>query len=344
LNSLIMKVHLVLLSIQFAFAGWHVLGKTALNSGVEPLLLALYRGLFSALLLIVTAWYLQKNGHINTILFQTKHSPRFILMGFLNYGNMVGSIVGLKYTSAINYAILQPSIPVFAMGLSFFLGLEPATRMKALGVLVSAVGAVYVECQSMSLTISEKESYQPILGNTIIISQCLSMAGLTVVQKPFMKTYPAIVVVAWHSLFAACFTTLTCMVSGLETLWFEATDTLAWVALVYAVVVASYYCYFAYGWALKVASPTVVLAYSTFQPVGTMILSYIFMGTHTTTENIIGGAIVVLGLVLTMWNSSKEEEKKDNRLHQLKEKDKERGSSHNPLLSSETMFEQESTH
>mmetsp|Transcript_19378 Transcript_19378/g.29294 ORF Transcript_19378/g.29294 Transcript_19378/m.29294 type:complete len:156 (+) Transcript_19378:82-549(+) len=86
----------------------------------------------------------------------------------------------------------------------------------------------------------------------------------------------------------------------MESYVFEAKDSWAWVSLGYAVIVVTCYAYFALGWALKHASPTLVLAYSSFQPIGTMILAFVFLGNNSWSgPNVVGGMMVVIGLVLT---------------------------------------------
>ncbi len=59
------------------------------------------------------------------------------------------------------------------------------------------------------------------------------------------------------------------------------------------------------GWAGKKTSPAVITVYSTVQPVGTTVLSFIAFGTLITVPEVVGGFLVACGLILTglnLWN------------------------------------------
>eukprot|EP00639_Heterosigma_akashiwo_P010125 CAMPEP_0206369928 /NCGR_PEP_ID=MMETSP0294-20121207/5594_1 /ASSEMBLY_ACC=CAM_ASM_000327 /TAXON_ID=39354 /ORGANISM="Heterosigma akashiwo, Strain CCMP2393" /LENGTH=133 /DNA_ID=CAMNT_0053816787 /DNA_START=227 /DNA_END=625 /DNA_ORIENTATION=- len=131
-----------------------------------------------------------------------KHLPYFAWLGLLSFGNTVGSVVALRFTTPVNFAILQPSIPVFAMVISFCLGIEPASIQKGLGVLCSVGGAVCVQYGALAAAGNRATARDlpgaVLLGNALTVLQCLAMAGLTVAQRSALRLYPATVVAGWH--------------------------------------------------------------------------------------------------------------------------------------------------
>jgi drug/metabolite transporter (DMT)-like permease len=81
---------------------------------------------------------------------------------------------------------------------------------------------------------------------------------------------------------------------------------LPWLALTYATLFATLYAYNAYSWAGKRVSPAITTVYNTLQPVGTCVLSFIIMGTVVNIAEILGGLLVMLGLVVTVYGRQKE--------------------------------------
>jgi hypothetical protein len=48
--------HVAVLCAQLFFSGWHILGKLALNSGVNPIIFACYREIAASILMFGTAY------------------------------------------------------------------------------------------------------------------------------------------------------------------------------------------------------------------------------------------------------------------------------------------------
>lgn len=68
----------------------------------------------------------------------------------------------------------------------------------------------------------------------------------------------------------------------------------------YAAVLGTAFNYNAYSYAGTVVAPGVISIYSTLQPLGTAILSFIFLHSKATTGEVLGGILVVLGLIITV--------------------------------------------
>lgn len=68
----------------------------------------------------------------------------------------------------------------------------------------------------------------------------------------------------------------------------------------YAAVFGTAFNYNAYSYAGSIVAPGVVSIYSTLQPLGTAILSFIFLNSKATTGEILGGVLVIIGLFVTV--------------------------------------------
>jgi drug/metabolite transporter (DMT)-like permease len=81
---------------------------------------------------------------------------------------------------------------------------------------------------------------------------------------------------------------------------------LPWLGLGYATLFATLYAYNAYSWAGKRVSPAITTVYNTLQPVGTSVLSVIFLHHHITLPEILGGLLVMVGLIITVYGRQQE--------------------------------------
>lgn len=81
---------------------------------------------------------------------------------------------------------------------------------------------------------------------------------------------------------------------------------LPWLGLGYATIFSTLYAYNAYSWAGKRVSPAITTVYNTLQPVGTSVLSVIFLHHTVTLPEIVGGLLVMIGLIITVYGRQQE--------------------------------------
>jgi drug/metabolite transporter (DMT)-like permease len=63
---------------------------------------------------------------------------------------------------------------------------------------------------------------------------------------------------------------------------------------------STFFNYNAYSWAGSIVSPGIISVYSTLQPVGTAVLSLVFLHLKATAGEILCGILVIIGLLLTV--------------------------------------------
>eukprot|EP00953_Heterococcus_sp_UTEX-ZZ885_P010458 6109-Heterococcus_DN1.PRE.2 len=211
-------LHVVLVSVSLAFSGWHVCAKIALNDGVNPMALALLREALATVLMSCMAVRCEGWQRMDR-----KHFPRLLLLGFCSFVNVVGAILAIKLLSPTAVALMQPSIPVFAMIISFLCGEEGMSRLKACGVLTAVSGAVWVQYNTVRTQAPDNSATQDsadqdggsnttaIIGGLILVAQCLCMALLTVAQRPMLTQYPSMTLTAWYYAVGSMFTLLACI-------------------------------------------------------------------------------------------------------------------------------------
>jgi drug/metabolite transporter (DMT)-like permease len=279
------KVHAALLFVQVTFGAFHVFGK-GLLSQLPPLAIVASRSLVSMPLLLVLALRVDKT------IPPARDLVRFAVLGFLGiFANQLLYVFGLQLTSAINAAIIMPSIPVCVALIAWATGTEPMTRAKALGVSLAVAGALAILDPSRLAHASGS-----LLGNALLLGNCLVYAFYLVLQRDLLLRYHPLTVVSW----AFGFGGLGIVAVSAPTLArtdFSHLTTGGWVALAYIAVIPSGVNYALNSWALVRSSPALVATYTTLQPVAAAVLAIFILGEHATWQEALGFGLIAAGLM-----------------------------------------------
>lgn len=277
-------VHTALLAVQVIFAGFHVVAKILLEV-LDPLALAGLRVGLATPLLMAIAW------GVDRTIPRWRDLPTLALLGFLGvFANQLLFIVGLGYTTATNAAILMPSIPVFAVAVGAVLKIEKIGRRRIAGIALSALGAlVMVNPLSFSL------AGGALLGNGLILANCLFFAAFLVLQRPILRRLP------WRTVIAGTFFFGTLGVLAVAWPRLAAVDVAALPAsvgwgLAFIVLFPTVLTYSLNTWAVRRSSASLTAAYTTLQPVAAAGLAAIFLAERPGWLEAAGFLLIVGGL------------------------------------------------
>lgn len=278
-------VHLGLLLVQVLFSVFHVVGKVVLEE-ISPLALAGLRVALAAPVLVAVALWRDR-------CIPTWRDLRWLaLLGFLGvFANQLLFMIGLSYTTASNAAILMPSIPVFALALSVLFRIQRPTRARVLGVL-SAVGGAVVLLDPTGFTLAD----DTILGNLLILTNCLSYSAFLVLQRPMVERLPWRTVIAGSFLFGGL-GILTVSAQDLMELTRQPVSPAVWLGVLYIGLLVTGLGYFLATWAVRRSSPTLVAAYTTLQPLLSVALAVMLLGEELGWREGTGFALIALGLL-----------------------------------------------
>lgn len=285
-------LHLALLAVQASFSGFHVVGKLVLQD-VPPLALACLRVLFATPLLLCFA--ARRGGRLPEL----RWLPKLAMLGLFGvFLNQVLFIIGLSYSTPTNAAILMTSIPAFAVGVAALLGLERLGPYRLAGVILATCGAlVILDPTRFSLADST------LLGNLLILINCLSYAAFLVLQRPMLRQLP------WQTVIAGAFVfgSLGVLAVGGTTLArLPATSLSAatWIGVLYILIFPTTLGYLLNSWAIQRSSSLLAAAYTTLQPLLTALLSSLFLAENLTWRQAIGFALIASGLWCVSWRSA----------------------------------------
>lgn len=280
----IVSVHAALAFVQISFGAFYVVSKLVIEQ-IHPLSLAGVRVLFAAPLLLIMALVLDKTRpHLRDI-------PTLALLGLFGVClNQLLFIIGLKHTTAMNAAILMPSIPVFAAGFAVIFKVERFSVSRLIGILIAVTGALVVlEFTKFS---ADRSMFW---GNVLILLNCVSYSIFLVMQRPLLQRLPALTTIAWSFVFGGMGVLAVThrQVAALATV--TLTPSLL-SALAFIIFIATILNYYLNTWAVQQTTPSLVAAYITLQPVTSAFLSIVFLSQKFTSKEIIGLLLILGGL------------------------------------------------
>lgn len=304
-------VVLGLVAVSASFAGNSIVMKVALTECVDAVVLSFLRDVGGAALLL---GYCKATGSL--VYPKPEDGLHFVILGVLGvYIGQQFMVVGLQYVTPLNAMLLQPLQPVLTVLLGALIGTEPLDlgetvgRLKLLGILLAAAGAVYSAYMgslvdhthgggSASTHACSHARSGVLTGNLLLLIQCVCGALYQLLQKRLLSSreaYPPVAVAAWMYVVGAISVALVLPVCKLEPEYWRIPPT-GWLAVTYAVVMTSAFNYGVQAWANKHSSPAFVTAFFPLQVVFTAVFSAVFLRQQPTLTDLVGGATIITGL------------------------------------------------
>ena len=216
------------------------------------------------------------------------------LLGFLNIPcNQLLFVAGLRYTTPANAALAYALVPAFVLVLSAVFFGEKTTMMKITGILLAFSGTLLVLFErGIDLTSTL------FLGNMLELCAAISWAWFSLLGQRLALKYGAIFAtgltmisgMAWYSCVFPFLPTSTPLleISGLTLLYG------AYLGLIISVL-----GYWLWYYALSRTPASNVAVFSNLQPVLATIFTIVFFGIFPSPFFFVGGALVLLGVLLT---------------------------------------------
>jgi len=303
-------VNIALIVCQILFGGGAVIGKLGLADKTNPILFALIREGFAGPILLAAAVVQIKKTKV-----YSGFTWRFFMTGFALFANQCLYIIGLKLSSSTTAAIWQPSIPIFTCIIAIITGLEPASILKLIGVLLAALGA------ALMIAFGPGGLSGNFLGNLLFVGNCTATALYVIWTKPLLKQHLPLFVTGVSYMSASCVMCVVALIVNTNDAALDFVcpdcDGSAWevpnsaiAALVYWILFQSVIAYFLMTWGNKYADASLTAAYSALQPLTAAILSVILIATGVTGLdspglNDLGALGIVAGLAVVVYDSKR---------------------------------------
>ncbi len=174
--------------------------------------------------------------------------------------NQLLALEGMVRSTVTNAGLLMTLIPVFTYGLAVLVRQEKPRLQRTLGIAVAMVGASLLILRDRG---TAELSGRHLVGNFLIVSNCLSYAGYLILAGPLLGRMPPLVVIAW--VFVLSFLALPLITWGEELLPAEPTASM-WAWLTFILLFPTSLAYFLNTYALARVSASTTAVFIYLQP------------------------------------------------------------------------------
>lgn len=285
--STAIKVHLSLLVVSLIYGATFSMAKIIMPSLIAPygfILLRVFSG--AVLFLLVHSLFVQEKVSRKDL------APLAISALFGVAANMLMFFKGLSITSPINGSVLMLVTPVFVLILSALIYKESLHWQKVSGVLMAAVGALFL-IGGWRL----KFEADKVIGDIFIMLNALSYAIYLVYVRKLMRKYSPITVSKWNFLFGFLFV----LPFGFEELMsvnWSLFGNVEWAIVAFVLLGTTFLTYLLNAYALGHASATLVGSYIYLQPVVATILAILLKQDQLNTLKVIYILTIFAGVYL----------------------------------------------
>ncbi len=223
---------------------------------------------------------------------------RLGLIGMLGITAMnVALAYGLQDLSAGLASLIITSNPIFTVLIAVALGRERLRWRTVAGIVVAFTGFLIVlQWGSPGGTQLGADQLRGVL---IIVLAPLSWAFYTVLSKPLLATYSSLHVAGYATIAGGLsFVPVLAVNDGLGGRM-AALDGTGWFAMAYVSLLAIVVGYILWYWGLRTLSPSQTAVYAYLVPVFGLLGAWLALGDAPTIFVLLGGAIVIVGVVLT---------------------------------------------
>ena len=263
-----------------------VITKNAIGDSPESFRVFVFNGLripAGSLLLFITV---KLSG--GSIGIKREHLPVIALVSFFGmFLFMTFFIYGLHLTNASNVGVINATIPLFILLVSFISKIERPTKRIVMGI---AVGF----CGMLALTFNKGiVSVNP--GDIIIVLCCMCWAIYTVFGTKILIVYNPVLAVAWIYLFTSLYQ-LPLFFYQLPGQNWAAISGLNWFNLAISTIGSLFIANTLYYYSIKKIGPSRAGVYTNLTPVFTLLLAVLLRGEIITMLQIIGLGIIITGI------------------------------------------------
>lgn len=200
--------------------------------------------------------------------------------------------IGVSLTSASNAALIMASYPAITILMERLFYGSRVSRKKWAGVILAVVGVVLVSGMQAS-----GGGENQLLGNLILCATGFVWALYNFSTRSVISKYPGVTVSFYQTLAGALlFIPLACV----ETSEWRAPDAASWAVLLYLGVLCSVAAFMLYNYGLRLLSAGTAVSLANLVPVFGVLLSVLVLGETLHPLQILGGAIVIAGVTLSV--------------------------------------------
>ena len=276
-----------LIGVQFIYGFNYAAAKVILNT-YPPVLWGAVRLLIAALLMLTIARLAVPK--------EKRRMDRDFLIRAFFYGlvglalNQAFFLLGLKFSTTTNSAILNSMIPLFTLAFAIIAGTEKFSKLRGASFLLAVAGAVVIRDFA-----EFKISSDTFKGDVFTLLNCACLALFLTLSQGFFKKNSPLWATAWMFFFGSLVLFSWCV--GDWHLLTSATWDLRFAgAAAYNIVFATMIAYYLNSWTLTQVGPSVVAVFIYLQPVLAVMNGWYTLGEPIGIRTVLAMSLIFLGV------------------------------------------------
>lgn len=198
---------------------------------------------------------------------------------------------GVSMVPASTGSLIVGSFPAMALVLECLIDKVRPQPIKTVGIALAFAGVAI-----LALTESTAGGTDVLLGSLILMLGGLCWSLYNFAMRMVMGRYSAFTITTWQTFFGALGFLPFALIEGMPT---SPPSPSAWAALAYLVLGCTVVGFVLYNWSLEELEPSTATSLSNLIPVFGLVLSALILGEQISIQQLVGGAIVVVGIVMS---------------------------------------------
>ena len=253
-----------------------------------PLVIATYRLTIASVILIPIA-SIKSTKSLNRL---SKHDMLLILLSSVFIALHFGLwITSLNYTSIPSSVILVTSHPAFVAVISRFLWGERLNKLTIIGIVVALAGVIFINYGGFTL------DSRAMLGNSLALIAGFSMGIYLIIGGQLRTRIDILSYLTIINTFAAVMLLVATIISGHSLFGYS---PVTYIMLILLALVPQLVGHSSLNLALRLIPVTFVSVAILGEPVGATLLGYVILREIPTTNEIVGGLLVLSGIFIVM--------------------------------------------
>jgi drug/metabolite transporter (DMT)-like permease len=207
--------------------------------------------------------------------------------------NQILFFEGLNRSAPISASIISTVIPIIILIFSHFILKERITRVKVLGIMLGAAGALMIILSAGTGDLR----MNTFLGNFMCFTSAASWSLYLVLVKPLMEKYNSMTIMKWTFLFGFImifpFTFGIVASSDFARIPFD-----IWMSILFVVFITTGFAYYLINYSLKTLSPNLNGIYIYLQPLIAAVFAIISGKDSLTVIDLIAAVLIMAGVYL----------------------------------------------
>jgi len=287
-----MPIYALLVLCVLFWSGNFVIGRSVADD-IDPLQLAMFRWLGAAILMSPVVIKSHK------VILATIKSHFLILtalslLGITGFNTLL--YIGLQETTATNALLINSSIPVIILVLSYLILQIHITAKQLLGIVFSTLGVVYLIIHG---DISSLAQLQPNRGDIWVVTSSIVWALYSVIMRfkpPHLSDFELFATIVYMGLFWLSIIYLSMGYSLVEDILLVERH---YMVFLYVSLFTSVLSYYFWNMGIHQIGANKTGQFTHLMPLFGSILAYIFLGERLYMYHIIGAMLIAVGIYLS---------------------------------------------